>query len=118
MTPLQTLLDTTPDLQPDDLDRWIAGALVTPVTRTGQLHLTDPDRARVHLLCILRYTLEIDVETVPVVLSLIDQLYATRQQLRALATAVAAQDSAVQQNIVAALPPASEPPDEELEDEP
>jgi len=99
------LLATTLGLDADDLARWIGSALVTPTQEEGEVLFSEPDRARVHLLCTLRYTLEIDDDTLPVVLSLIDQLYATRAQLRALAAAVAAQDAGVQKGIVAALAP-------------
>ena len=97
------LLASTEGLDPDDLVRWIRDALVTPSQEAGEPLFTDPDRARVQLLCTLRYTLEIEEDMLPVVLSLIDQLYATRAQLRALAAAVTAQDAGVQQGIVAML---------------
>ena len=41
--------------------------------------------ARVRLICTLRYELEIDPDTLLVVLSLVDQLYDTRQRLLSLA---------------------------------
>ena len=99
------LLAATHGLDAEDLHRWIAAALVTPDHADGEPQFTDPDRARVDLLCTLRYTLEIEEDTLPVVLSLLDQLYATRAQLRALATAVAAQDARVQQDIMASMAP-------------
>jgi chaperone modulatory protein CbpM len=61
--------------------------------------------ARVRLICTLHYELEIDPETLPVVLSLVDQLYDTRQRLLSLTAAVAAQDQAVQAAILAAMEP-------------
>jgi len=105
MIRMDDLLATTTDLRPDDLSRWIGAALVTPQAQAGETLFTEPDCARVQLLCTLRYTLEIEEDTLPVVVSLIDQLYATRAQLRALAAAVASQDASVQIEIVAALVP-------------
>jgi chaperone modulatory protein CbpM len=61
--------------------------------------------ARVRLICTLHYELEIDVDTLPVVLSLVDQLYDTRQRLLSLTAAIAAQDPNVQAAIIAALEP-------------
>ena len=61
--------------------------------------------ARVRLICTLHYELEIDVGTLPVVLSLVDQLYDTRQRLLSLTAAVAAQDKNVQAAIIAAIKP-------------
>ena len=98
------LLASTQGLDPQDLTRWIAAALITPAHVDGEPHFTEPDRARVHLLHSLRYTLEIEEDALPVVLSLLDELYATRAQLRALAAAVALQGDGVQQSILAALP--------------
>jgi len=103
MIRLTDLLAETDGLHPDDLSRWIAAALITPEDDDGEPQFSAPHRARVQLLCTLHYTLEIEDEALPVVLSLIDQLYATRAQLRALAGAVAAQDEGVKQDIVAAL---------------
>lgn len=104
----EELLATTDGLHPDDLARWIATALLTPTEEAGESLFTAPDHARVHLLCTLHYTLEIEAETLPVVLSLIDQLYATRAQLRALVGAVAELHPSVQEGIVAMLAPQKE----------
>jgi chaperone modulatory protein CbpM len=43
---------------------------------------SDADLARVRLIVDLRVTLEVEEPTVPLVLALLDQLYATRWQLR------------------------------------
>jgi len=45
------------------------------------------------------------VDTLPVVLSLVDQLYDTWHRLLSLAAAVTAQDQAVQAAIIAAMEP-------------
>ena len=103
MIRMDDLLATTEGLRPDDLDRWIAAALVTPHEEAEESLFTGPDRARVQLLCTLRYTLEIEEDTLPIVLSLMDQLYATRAELRALAAAVAGQEASVQQSVLATL---------------
>ena len=79
--------------------------LVVPQHEAGTLLFTDMECARVRLICTLRYELEIDVDTLPVVLSLIDQLYDTRQRLLSLTAAVAAQDKNVQAAIIAAIKP-------------
>ena len=57
------------------------------------------------LICTLHYELEIDAGTLPVVLSLIDQLYDTRQRLLSLTAAVTAQNQNVQAAIIAAMEP-------------
>ncbi len=92
-------------LQRSDLEAWIREQLVVPQHVAGTLLFTDMESARVRLVCMLHYELEIDVDTLPVVLSLIDQLYETRQRLLSLTAAVTVQDRNVQAAIIAALEP-------------
>jgi chaperone modulatory protein CbpM len=90
-------------LQRSDLDGWISEALISPQEDAGALFFSEMECARIRLICTLHYELEIDAETLPVVLSLVDQLYQTRQRLLKLTAAVAAQDKAVQTAILAAI---------------
>ena len=76
-----------------------------PRQEAGTLLFTDMECARVRLICTLHYELEIDAGTLPVLLSLVDQLYDTRQRLLSLAAAVTAQDKHAQEAIIAALKP-------------
>ena len=92
-------------LQRSDLEAWIREELVVPRQEAGTLLFTDMECARVRLICTLHYELEIDADTLPVVLSLVDQLYDTRQRLLSLTAAVAAQDKDVQAAIIAAMEP-------------
>ena len=92
-------------LQRNDLEVWIREELVRPRHEDGTLFFTEMECARVRLICTLHYELEIDAETLPVVLSLIDQLYETRQRLLSLTAAIGAQDQSVQAAIIAAMDP-------------
>lgn len=92
-------------LQRSDLETWIREELVVPQQERDTPYFTDMECARVRLICTLHYDLEIDVDTLPVVLSLVDQLYNTRQRLLSLTAAVAAQDKTVQAAIIAAIKP-------------
>ena len=103
MMRVEDLVERIADLQRSDLDAWIDDELVAPREEAGTLLFSDMECARVRLICTLRYELEIDADTLPVVVSLIDQLYDTRQRLLSLAAAVTAQDKAVQAAIVAAM---------------
>jgi chaperone modulatory protein CbpM len=105
MMHIDDLVAAMPTLQRSDLDIWIREELVVPRQETGTLLFTDMECARVRLICTLRYELEIDPDTLPVVLSLVDQLYDTRQRLLSLTAAVAAQDKTVQAAIIAAMEP-------------
>jgi len=103
MMRVDDLVAAIAELQRSDLDAWIRDELVVPQRQAGTLLFTDMECARVRLICTLRYELEIDTDTLPIVLSLIDQLYDTRQRLLSLTAAIAAQDKAVQAVIIAAL---------------
>lgn len=90
-------------LQRSDLDAWINEELISPQEDAGAMVFSEMECARIRLICTLHYELEIDAETLPVVLSLVDQLYQTRQRLLKLTAAVALQDKPVQAAILAAI---------------
>jgi chaperone modulatory protein CbpM len=90
-------------LRRNDLESWIREELVTPQQDAETLRFTEMECARVRLICTLHYDLEIDADTLPVVLSLIDQLYDTRQRLLSLSAAIAAQGESIQAAILAAM---------------
>ena len=69
-------------LTPDDVRRWIAEGHVRPETAGGQLGFTEIDAERVRLILELRDDLQVNEEALPVVLSLLDQVYALRRRLR------------------------------------
>ena len=103
MISIDDLVGTISPLQRSDLETWIREELVVPRQEAEMLLFTDMESARVRLICTLHYELEIDVDTLPVVLSLVDQLYDTRQRLLSLTAAIAAQDKNVQATIIAAM---------------
>lgn len=103
MISVDDLVEAISTLQRSDLEAWIREDLVSPREEAGTLIFTDIEYARVRLICTLHYELEIDVETLPVVLSLVDQLYDTRQRLLSLTAAVAVQEKDVQEAIIGAL---------------
>ena len=104
MTAIDDLLATIPSLQRSDLEGWIRDELVV-AERDAGLSFSDMECARIRLICTLTYELEIDSGALPVVLSLLDQLYDTRRRLLSLTRAVALQDKVIQAAIVAAISP-------------
>jgi chaperone modulatory protein CbpM len=105
MMRIDDLVEAISALQRSDLEGWIREELIKPVQEEGTPLFTDIQCARVRLLCTLHYDLEIDAETLPVVVSLVDQLYDTRQRLLSLTAAVAAQSEAVKSAIITAIGP-------------
>ena len=104
MMAIDDLLATIPSLQRGDLEGWIRDELVAPQQDAG-LSFSDMECARIRLICTLTYELEIDSGALPVVLSLLDQLYDTRQRLLSLSRAVTLQDKTIQAAIIAAMSP-------------
>lgn len=77
---------------------------ITPTAGGGaQAGFLQVDVARLRLIRELRQDLEVDDETVPVILSLIDQLHTTRAELKRMAQAVAQEPGDVQERIAATL---------------
>ncbi len=82
MITLTTIYRAVPGLTEAELTHFIDADWVRPVRRGNTPFFTELDLARIRLILDLRATLEVEERTVPVVLSLLDQLYATRRQLR------------------------------------
>lgn len=97
------LIDAIEPLDELALLRWVDRGWVLPARETGRLHFDTSDVARVRLICELHYELRIEEDSLSVVLSLMDQLYATRRALGALSSAVASQPEDVRARITAVL---------------
>jgi len=87
-------------LEREVLLTWIEEGVLAPY-RGEEGYLFDRvDESRVALACDLHYRMGLDHASLPVIMSLIDQLHDARHHLRALARAVAEQPEAVQQEII------------------
>lgn len=102
MMDVEALVASIPRLRRADLESWVSAELVIPDRDGAMAVFTDQECARVRLICTLHYDLEIAADTLPLILSLVDQLYDSRQRLRSLATAVAQQAPPVREAILAA----------------
>jgi len=103
MIGLDALLRQVAALDAAELALWIDSGWVRPEGEPGNWLFHEVDVARVRLIVEIRHDLAIDVDAVPVVLSLLDQLYGLRRELSALCGAIAAQPEATRQAIAAAL---------------
>ena len=89
-----------------ELTQWIEAGWVIPQRREPEEpSFSDLDVARVCLICDLRRDLAVEEETMPLVLSLLDQVYALRRQMNALAAAIREQPDDVRQAILEVLEP-------------
>ncbi len=89
-----------------ELYRWVELGWVAPARPiaqeegSGEPAFSDLDIARVRLICDLRHDLAVEEETVPLVLSLLDQLYAMRRQMNALTGALRQQPEDVRRAVM------------------
>ncbi|WP_010219564.1 chaperone modulator CbpM [Sphingomonas sp. PAMC 26621] len=88
MISFDLVIAQTSGLRPIDLELWIANRWVRPDGDVGHYEFQDIDVARVRLIYQLRDDLDINEATLPVVLSLLDQLYDARRIMRELGDAV------------------------------
>jgi chaperone modulatory protein CbpM len=108
MMRVEEIVEQTETLRRSDLEAWINEELIAPETDSAGMVFSEMECARIRLicsllsaLCSLRYELEVEADTLPVIMSLIDQLYETRHRLLKLAAAVSAQDKPIRAAILA-----------------
>lgn len=103
MIPLETVAERFPQLAPGELALWVERRWVRAERGPdGAWRLTEMDVARVGLLVELRVTLEVTEDLIPLVLSLIDQLYDARRAVRGLLAALDEQPAEVRRAVLAA----------------
>ncbi|WP_424814155.1 chaperone modulator CbpM [Roseococcus sp. YIM B11640] len=71
-------------LSEGDLERWICAGHVRADRRGSELVFQEIDAERVRLILELRDDMQVNEEALPVVLSLLDQVYELRRRLRRL----------------------------------
>jgi chaperone modulatory protein CbpM len=92
------------DLERRELSRWVDNRWVLPERHADTWIFHEVDVARVELILDIQRDFAIDDEAMGLVLSLLDQLYGLRRQMRRLCDAVATQPQDVQDAIRRALP--------------
>ena len=94
------LVATVDTVSVTELRVWVREGWVRPADDEAGPVFDEADVARVRLVCDLRDRLEIEEATIPVILSLVDQVHGLRRELRALADAVAQQPESVRRKIL------------------
>ena len=100
---LTAVVALIPSLGEADLVTWVERGWVHPEPADSGPVFHDIDIARVRLIHDLRSLMRVEDETIPVVLSLLDQVYELRTRLRGVLRAVESQPEPVRQAIRAAL---------------
>jgi chaperone modulatory protein CbpM len=91
------------DLSQVELIAWVERGWVIPDTVGSGFEFHEIDVARVRLIHDLRRGMDIGEDAVPLVLSLLDQVYELRSRLKSVLHAVDAQPRDVQLAILAAM---------------
>jgi len=91
-------------LERRELIRWVEERWVLPERQAETWVFHEVDVARIELIIEIRRDFAVDDEAMPLVLSLLDQVYSLRRQMRRLCDAVAAQPEDIQAAIRQALP--------------
>ena len=99
------LLKTVSNVRRVELQRWVEKGWVVPERRDGEFWFREIDVARVQLVIEMRRDLAIAEDGIPTVLSLVDQVYGLRNQLRQLGEAIQAQPGDVRKAIADRLRP-------------
>jgi chaperone modulatory protein CbpM len=107
MIGIDALMRLIGGLQEAELKHWIDERWVRPEAVSEGYVFREVDVARVRLIVELRRDLAIDEEALPVVLQLLDQVYALRRRLRAISEALDAQPAEVRAAVQARLARAS-----------
>lgn len=103
MITIETLCHRIQGLRGEEVELWIGRAWLRAEGGPGHYRLSEIDVARARLIHELRQGLALDEEALPVVLSLLDQLYSARRQMRRLRAALDAADAETREHILAAL---------------
>lgn len=88
MISIEILVSQMSGLQRQDLERWIANQWVRPDRHAGHYLFREIDVARVRLIQELQDELKVNEDALPVVLSLLDQLYDLRRRIHEFSDAL------------------------------
>ncbi|MEO8715557.1 MAG: chaperone modulator CbpM [Acetobacteraceae bacterium] len=100
---IEAVIALVPDLQPPELLSWVERGWVCPDAAGNIWEFREIDVARVRLIRELRHDMALTEEAMPVVLSLLDQVYDLRGALRRIAGALEAQPAEVRAAVREAL---------------
>ncbi len=92
-----------PDLTTVELTQWVEQGWVVPDTEEAGLVFHEIDVARVRLIHDLRRDMAIGEDTIPLVLSLLDQVYELRNRMNIILRALCSQPEDVRAAVLDAL---------------
>lgn len=102
MTEEQVLIRVT-SVTAERLRGWVARGWVAPARSSTGEEYSDIDVARIDLIRQLRDDMSVDPDAVSIVLSMMDQVYTLRRELRCLMMALETQPPPIKDDILQAL---------------
>ncbi len=103
MLDLNAIAALFPDTDAVEITTWVERGWVLPEQDGSRMVFQEIDVARVRLIRDLRSRLALEEEAIPVVLSLIDQVYELRGRLRSVLQALDAEPDPVRHKLLSAL---------------
>ncbi len=100
---LESLVRLIPDTNVVEITSWVERGWVLPEHDGTRLVFQEIDVARVRLIRDLRTQMALADDSIPVVLSLVDQVYDLRGRLRSVVRALQDQPTEVRRSILGAL---------------
>ena len=82
MISIEYLITQVSGLRREELEHWIANEWILPDGSPEGYLFREIDVARVRLIRELRYEMEVNEAAVPIILSLLDQLYDLRRRVK------------------------------------
>lgn len=90
-------------VEQDIIEEWIELQWLKPIQKMNIFYFEEIDVARIHLIYELQHSMSIEREAMPLVLSLLDQLYGTRAKVNKLVRAIKQQPCDIQAEILSTL---------------
>lgn len=85
------------------LEAYVSRSWVRPVRKRKRMYFEEIDIARIRLVHQLHHEMDVDESAMDMVLSLLDQVYGLRQQMRVLTQAIEQQPREVRTDILSLL---------------
>ncbi|MGI9503267.1 MAG: chaperone modulator CbpM [Geminicoccaceae bacterium] len=104
MKTLSEVVTLVGQIEQTELVGWVEQGWVAPSrAEAPEPVFSELDIARIRMICDLRRDLVVEEETMPLVLSLLDQVYGLRRQVTVLTAAIQKQPASVRDAILQAL---------------
>lgn len=95
----QEVIATVQQISLRRLRLWVRNGWIAPAVGAEGPTFDEADVARIRLVCQLKDDLNLNEDAIPVVLSLMDQLYGLRRELKTLVRAIDSQPHGVRNRI-------------------